>query len=171
MLIRPADCVSHYFLEPGFTFPCLPYVFPPFIAGHIVYRIDGKVDMGMGIVLRRTVDPINHLAMVFLVKIIGYFPCDCINIQAVAVYEMFGFRGEVKALVVNISAKRLFSGMHFLDSTELADDAFRTEEFYNPYPAVCKQVPVRFFAFAQDIFYDIIHCRWVGIVALPCVVD
>ena len=72
---------------------------------------------------------LNSYSAPDFVKIIGYFPCDCINIQTVAVYEMFGFRGEVKALVVNISAKRPFSGMHFLDSTELEDDVFMYYSF------------------------------------------
>lgn len=171
MLSLPAYCVSHYFLKPGFPFLCLPFIFPPFIAGHIVYGIDGKVDMGMGIFSGKMVNPINHLAMVFLVKIIGHFSRNSINIQTAAEYERFGFRGKVKEFMVNIPAKIPFPGMHLLDGKELADDASGTEEFHNPYSAVCQQVAVRFFASAQGIFYDVFHCRRIGIVALSCIVD
>ena len=91
MLFPSADCISHYFLKPGFPLPSLSFVFPPFIAIYIIYSIDSKVDMGMGIFFGRAVYRINHLAMVFLVKIICHLPCNCINVQIVFLYELFGF--------------------------------------------------------------------------------
>lgn len=46
-ICRPYRWRYHHI--PGFPFPCLFGVFPPFAASHIVYSIDHKVDMGMGI--------------------------------------------------------------------------------------------------------------------------
>ena len=103
MLSLP-DCISHYFLKPLFPFPCLPFVFPPFVAVHIIYRIDGEVDMGVGIFPGRAVDGIYHLAMVFLIKVIGHFPGDCIDIQMAFLYELPGFGGKGENFMVDISA-------------------------------------------------------------------
>ena len=91
MLLDSVNCIIHYFVEPAFSFLCLPLVFMPFIACDEVYGIDGKMNMHDSGFFGSVVNRIDYLAMVFLVNIIGHFSCDCINIQLVVKYEPFGF--------------------------------------------------------------------------------
>lgn len=99
--------------------------------------INGKMDVQAAVFPGRAVDIISHLTMVYLIKIIGHFSCDFINIQIVFTYETFAVLGKGEKFMVKISAWVPFSGAELLDSRELVSYVFTTGEFHDPYPSGC----------------------------------